>query len=151
MIGPPDWDLEYFNNMQLRIEKENRKGKHQITYLGKKNQDEIVKWYQKASIFVLTTIDYEALGIVNLEALACETPVIATNVGGVSEAVRDGENGLIIQPNNAKKLADALQYLLDNEDVRRRFGDMGRKWMSNNFSNEIVVERLLAIYKELIT
>ena len=151
VIGPQDWNLEYFNQIQHKIEMENKKGKHHITYLGKKNQKEIVEWYQKASIFVLTTIDYEALGMVNLEALACETPVIATNVGGVSEAVRDGENGLVIQPNNAKKLADALQYLLDNENVRRRFGDAGRKWVSKNFSNEVIVETLLGIYKELLT
>lgn len=96
VIGPPDWNLNYFNNILCRIEKENKKGKHQISYLGTKNQTDIIEWYQKASIFVLPTIDYEALGIVNLEALACETPVIAANVGGVSEAVRDGENGLII-------------------------------------------------------
>jgi glycosyltransferase involved in cell wall biosynthesis len=150
IIGPQDWNLEYFNQIQHKIEMENKKGKHEITYLGKKNQDEIVEWYQKASIFVLTTIDYEALPMVNLEALACETPVIATNVGGVSEAVLDGKNGLIIQPNDAKKLAYALQYLLDNEDVRIKFGDAGRKWVSKNFSSEVIVEKLLGIYNELL-
>jgi glycosyltransferase involved in cell wall biosynthesis len=150
VIGPRGWNLKYFNDILCKIEKENKKGKHKIKYLGTKSQKYIVEWYQKASIFVLATLDYEALGIVNLEALACETPVIATNLGGVSEAVRDGENGILIEPNKAVKLANAIQYLLDNENIRKKFGKNGRKWITENFANEIITEKLLRIYRELI-
>jgi glycosyltransferase involved in cell wall biosynthesis len=150
IIGPPGWDSEYFKGMLEFIEKENKKGKHKITYLGAQNHASIVKWYQKASVFVLPSVTSEALGIVNLEALCCETPVVSTNVGGIPEVVCDGKNGILVQPSNAAKLAEAIQYFLDNKDVRKKFGKNGRKWVVENFSFEAMVKRLCQIYKELI-
>lgn len=151
VIGPPAQDSKYFSYILELIRKENNKGKHKIYYLGEKSQKDIVEWYQKASIFVLPTIKYEALGTVNLEALACGTPVVATNVGGVPEVVKNGKTGILIEPNNAKAMANAIQYLLDNEDIRRRYGEEGRKWVVENFSNETVVGKLVQIYEELIS
>lgn len=150
IIGPPDWDVEYFRKMLKRIENENKKGPHKITYLSAQDQKNIVKWYQRAAIFVLPSFK-EAFPVVNLEALACETPVISTNVGGISDVVRDGENGILVPQNNAVGLAKALKYLLDNEDIRIKFGQEGRKWIVKHFSLEVVVERLSKIYEKLIT
>jgi glycosyltransferase involved in cell wall biosynthesis len=95
-------------------------------------------------------VAYEALGIVNLEALACETPVVATDVGGISEAVHNGENGLLVKPNDPVKLASAIQYLLSNESIRRRFGEEGRKLVMTTFSTDAVVLKLIMIYERLL-
>lgn len=150
IIGPPAWDSEYFNNVLKTIEKINLGGQHRVEYIGEKSQEDIVRWYQRASIFVLPPVAYEALGLVNLEALACETPVVATNVGGISEAVHNGENGILVEPNNPIKLANAIQYLLDNESIRKKFGEEGRKLVVNDFSTRAVVRKLIMIYERLL-
>lgn len=149
IVGPSDWDSEYFNYIQQLIHKENNMGKHRVEYIGKLEHNELVNWYQRASLFVLPPTKYEALGIVNLEALSCETPVIATKVGGIPEVVHNGENGLLVEPNDAVELAKAIQYLLDNGSLRGKFGKEGRQLVLENYSNEIIIKNLSKIYEEL--
>jgi len=149
IIGPSDCDVEYFTEMLRRIDNENKRGIHKITYLGAQEPTNIIKWYQKASIFVLPSFK-EAFAVVNLEALACETPVIATNIGGIPEVIQHGKNGILIPPNNAIKLAEAIQYLLDNKDVRARFGREGRKFVVENFSCSVIAKKLSRIYEEML-
>jgi len=149
VIGPPEWDFEYFREILKRIENENRKGIHKITYLSEQEPISIVKWYQKASIFVLPSL-IEAFAIVNIEALACETPVIATNTGGIPEAIQQGKNGILVPPNNPIKLAEAIQYLLDNKDVRAKLGQEGRKIVEENYSSSLIANKLRRIYEEML-
>ena len=149
VIGPSDWDIKYFREIVELMENENKKGIHEITYLGAQEQTNIIKWYQKAAVFVLPSF-IEAVGVVNLEALACETPAIATNIGGIPEVIQHGKNGLLVPPNNAIKLAEAIQYLLDNEDVRVRFGREGRKSVVENFSYGVICKKLCKIYEEML-
>lgn len=148
VIGPR-WGAKYFEEILRLIDNENKRGVHKITYLGALDQENIIEWYQKAAVFVLPSL-MEAGGIVNLEALSCETPVVATNVGGVPEFVRHEENGLLVPPNNPEKLAEAIQYLLDHEDIRIKFGREGRKWVKEHYSLETVMERLCRIYEEIL-
>jgi glycosyltransferase involved in cell wall biosynthesis len=150
IIGPSDSDSTYFNRILKLMEKINLEGKHNVEYIGAKSREDIVEWYQRASIFVLPSVMYEALGIVNLEALACKTPVVATNVGGILEVVHDGENGILVEPNNAVKLASAIQHLLDNESIRKKFGEEGRKLVVDDFSTKAVVRKLVEIYEYLL-
>ena len=149
IIGPSDWDVEYFMEMLRRIDNENKRGLHKITYLGAQEPINIIKWYQQASIFVLPSFR-EAFPVVNLEALACETPVIATNIGGIPEVIQHGKNGILIPPNNAIKLAEAIQYLLDNKDVRAKFGREGRKSVVEIFSYSVITKKLHRIYEEML-
>lgn len=148
IIGPSDWDVEYFHKILKRIEDENAKGLHKITYLGAQDQEDIVRWYQRAAVFVLPSLR-EAFGIANLEALSCQTPVVASDVGGISEAVSNGKNGILVPPNNAFRLAKAIECLLNNEDKRNRFGQQGRKWVAENFSSEMALRKLCEIYERL--
>jgi glycosyltransferase involved in cell wall biosynthesis len=141
---------KYYSYIMEAIKREKRKGKHDIIYLGARDQADIIKWYQKASILAFPSTEYEALGIVNVESLACETPVVATSVGGVPEVVKDGENGMLIEPNDPISLADKIQYLLDNEEIRKRFGREGRKQVIKDYSLEVAVEKLIKIYKQII-
>lgn len=149
IIGPPA-ETKYFKDILMRIKNENEKGIHEITYLGEQEPANIVEWYQKASILVLPSLR-EAFPVVTLEALACETPVIASNVGGVAEVVKHGRNGILVPPNNPVKLAEAIQYLLNNSDVRTGLGREGRKYVVENFSIDVIINKLLKIYEELLT
>jgi glycosyltransferase involved in cell wall biosynthesis len=148
IIGPPDYDYAYFQEMQKRIYFENKKGFHTVTYIGEQKEDSIAKWCQKASILVLPSFK-EASSIASLEALSCATPVIATNVGGIPEIVRNGENGILIPPNNVTQLVHAIQFLLDNKDKRVSLGLRGRQLVEQNFSYSVTVKRLVRIYEEL--
>jgi len=150
IIGPSGWDLDYYQNMLRLIEIENRRGKHKIRYLGcvKPNQTSLIERYQKASIFVLPSF-YEAFGVVLLEAMACETPVVSTQTGGTTEIVINCINGMLVPVNHHIKLAEAINYLLENKDVRIKFGKTGRKTVKDNFSIEIVVKKLCRIYEKI--
>jgi len=148
IVGPPSWNLEYYQNILSLIEKENRKRKHKIEYLGTIDSQRLLMLYQESSILILPSFA-EGLPVVILEGLSCETPVIATPVGGVPEVVRNGENGILVPRNNPLKLAEAIQYLLDNKDIRIRLGLEGRKWIMENFSLEVVVNKLCKIYRNL--
>jgi len=64
--------------------------------------------------------------------LTCETLVIASSVGGIPEIISNYENGILFPPNNTVKFAEAIHYLLSNEDVRRRLGRYGRKLVMEN-------------------
>ena len=151
IIGPPDWDQTYYDNLFSTIVRRiSREGKHKITYLGALDRADIIEWYQRASIFVLPSF-YEGSPVTVLEALSCETPVVATSVGGIPEVIRNHEHGVLVPPNNPQKLAKAIQYLLDDKDARTKMGKEGRKRVIKFFSLEVVVEKLCDIYQKILT
>ena len=150
IAGSADWSLTYHQDILRCIKKKNQMGKHKIEYVGALDQRSIIECYQKASIVVLPSF-MEAFPVVILESLSCETPVIATPVGGVPEVIRNGDNGLLVPVNNPLKLAEAIQYLLDNEDVRVRLGLEGRKLIERSFSLNVIARKLFSIYTRLLT
>lgn len=150
LIGPSDWDRIYFHKVLDLIEKENKQGRHEVSYLGSQDQGSVIDWYQKASIFVLPSF-HEIYPVSILEALACETPVITTKCGGTTEIIQDYKNGLFVPVNDPVRLAEAIQHLLSNEEIRRKFGEAGRKWVSANASLQTTTKKLVKIYEELIS
>jgi len=105
-------------------------------------------YFKAADIFVLPSLS-EIFGLVILEAMACGTPVVASKVGGIPSVVRDGEDGLLVPPNNPEKLADAIIYLLENEDVRKKLGENARK-RAGNYSWEKIAEMTEKVYEQVI-
>ncbi|WP_153133167.1 glycosyltransferase family 4 protein [Dechloromonas hortensis] len=85
-----------------------------------------------------------------LEAMAAGLPCVTTDVPGCREAVRDGENGLLVPAKNVPALADALECLLRNPELARKMGECGRKRLEQEFSAQYVNERTLALYKEML-
>jgi len=150
IIGPPDWDIDYYQRILKIIEKENQKRKHTIQYLGSMEQTELVKWYQKASLFILPSFA-EGFPVTILEALSCGTPVIATPVGGIPEVVKNYETGILVPPSDSKALANAIQYLLENEDARLKIAREGRRHVVRGYSLDVAAERLCKIYTQLLT
>jgi glycosyltransferase involved in cell wall biosynthesis len=148
IIGPPDWDSTYYQNIMDLIKKENMRGQHEIMYFGAMNQSKLLEWYQKATIFILPSF-YEGFPVTVLEALSCETPVIATPVGGIPEVIKNYKTGILIPPGDCKSLANALQYLLENENVRLKIALEGRKQVTQRYSLNIAVKRLCMVYKQL--
>ncbi len=85
-----------------------------------------------------------------LEAAAAGLPIVATDVPGCREAVRDGDNGLLVPPRDPEALAAALRRLIEDSDLRRRFGAAGRRRAETEFASSIVVEQTLALYRGLL-
>jgi glycosyltransferase involved in cell wall biosynthesis len=148
IIGPASWNKDYYQNILRLIEIENRKGTHKVRYLGYVDQTNLIKKYQKATIFVSSSY-FEPFGVVLLEAMACGTPVVSTSTEGALEVIEDGENGIMVPVNNPIKLAKAIDYLLDNKDVRTKIGISGRKTVAENFSMAVIVEKLCTIYERI--
>ena len=92
---------------------------------------------------------FEPFGIVFLEALACGTAVIATNIGGIPEVVRNNIDGILVRPNDPKELAEAIDYLLINKNTCKKMGFSGRARVVSTFSQELITEKLISIYSEL--
>jgi glycosyltransferase involved in cell wall biosynthesis len=149
IIGPVN-DLEYYKIIMRLIEKENRRGKNQVEYLGVLPLKEVIKFYQKATVFTLPSY-WEAFPVTILEALSCETPVITTPVGGNPEVIRNFENGIIVPVNSPLKLAEAINFMLDNRNSMTKMGRKGRELVTKNFSVEVIAKRLRKIYQEIIS
>ncbi len=91
------------------------------------NQEQLVAAYQQASVLALpSTTDAESFGMVLAEANACGTPVVASNIGGIPDFVRHGDNGLLAQPSNPQDLAKKLLAILQDPDEAHAMGKRGR-------------------------
>lgn len=92
----------------------------------------------------------EAFGVAALEAAAYGLPVIATNVGGIPEIVRDGINGILIEPGNMNQLSDAMIKLANDEDMRRKMGEAGMKHFQQNFNWTESMDTMEQVYARVI-
>ncbi len=92
----------------------------------------------------------EGLPKVLIEAAACNRAIVATDVPGCREIVRDGENGILVPPRDAKSLAVAMKRLIEDADLRRRMGTRGRQMVEQQFTLKKVVEETLAVYRHLL-
>lgn len=115
-----------------------------IRYVGTVPYDQLEKSYQQADIFVLTSLS-EGMPSVILEAMGCGLPVVASDVGGNNELVRDGWNGYLIRGDDSSKLAKDLVQLIDNEVLRRQMGGRSRE-MAKQYNWEEIMRRYNELY-----
>lgn len=102
--------------------------------------------YAKASIVCLPSYR-EGVPKTLIEAAACGRPIVASNVPGCREIVRHGENGLLVEARDASGLAKALDYLIQNPNIRAKMGAGGRKIAVEDFSLELIIPQTLVVYK----
>ena len=117
--------------------------------LGNVKEDTLAAVYNCADLLVLPSIQ-EGQGIVLLEAEASARPVVAFDAGGVNEALRDGETGLLVKRGSTDGLADAVVRLLSDKDLRQKMGVNGRRFVSDNYTWDICAEKMLSLYRELL-
>jgi glycogen synthase len=111
--------------------------------------EDIVQLYSHAAVFVCPSV-YEPFGLINLEAMACETPVVASAVGGIVEVVEDGRTGDLVPPGRPDALAVAIRRLLEDPARGRALGQAGRRRVEERFSWASVAERTAEVYAEAI-
>jgi colanic acid/amylovoran biosynthesis glycosyltransferase len=109
---------------------------------------EVARRLQASHVLLLPSLD-EGLPTVVLEAMSCAVPVVATDCGGVSEAITDGEEGFIVPPRDPHALADALMRLWREPDLRERMGEAGRRTATSHFTLERQLREFHAFYREV--
>lgn len=109
------------------------------------NSDVLMELYRNTDVFVLPT-RADFYSIASLEAMAMEIPVIATNVGGIGDIVRDGENGFLMPVDDQKFLVEHLKKLMNSPDLRARLGANGRRRVESDYdikrNSEVILEYL---------
>lgn len=107
-----------------------------VRFFGNIPDEELDTIYDRADVFAMTSIDYrnsvEGFGLVYLEASAHGLPVVAHQVGGVPEAVKDGVTGLLVPPDHPAQLTAAFERLISDRNLRQRLGTAGRAWALRN-------------------
>ena len=110
--------------------------------------EKLQELYRRTSVFVMPSL-VEAFGVVFLEAMACGTPVIGTQVGGIPELIRQGENGLLVSPDNPDELAMAILTVLGDQDLSARMSENGRI-TAQQFGIEPMLACTLKIYESVL-
>lgn len=85
-----------------------------------------------------------------LEAMACGKPVVTTNVGGIPEIITHKINGLLVEPDNVQELKDAVLYIIENKNEAIDMGDNAAKYVAENYSVDVVVQKYEKVYEDLI-
>ncbi len=119
-----------------------------VVFLGKRSQETLPYYYSAADVTVLPS-HYESFGMVALEAMACGTPVIATEVGGLPYLVKNGVTGCIVPDNNPQALAEELTRLICNDDLREKMGNAAYAY-AQDYSWEKITHQIIASYQRLL-
>lgn len=118
-----------------------------VTFLGSKNQDTLQYYYCAAEMVVMPS-DYESFGLVALEAMACGTPVIASDVGGLAHLVKDGRTGYRVPAGDTEALADRIAHLLTDDLSRRRIGQRASCW-AEAYAWPHIAGQIEGVYREV--
>ena len=161
--GAPDTP-EIAVEMTQAVERARAQSQHDIIWIQEMlSKDKVIALYTHAAIFVCPSV-YEPFGIINLEAMACETPVVASAVGGIPEVVEHGETGLLVvpeaisatdvEPRNpeqfSRDLATAANVLLDDPALRASMAEKARIRVERKFSWTSIAQQTLEFYHDLI-
>jgi glycosyltransferase involved in cell wall biosynthesis len=118
-----------------------------FVFLGDVSENDLAEAYSCTDVFAFPSIQ-EGQGIALLEAQASSKPVVAFNVSGVAEAVRDKETGFLVEPSDSEKLAEAILQLLSDASLREKMGTKGREFVKTTLSWDICAQKMLSVYHE---
>jgi D-inositol-3-phosphate glycosyltransferase len=120
-----------------------------VTFLGARDQDRLHHYYSAAEMVIMPS-RYESFGMVALEAMACGTPVIASEVGGLAHLVRDGRTGLHVPDGDPVALAQAIARLAEDHELRERMGRTAHLY-AQQYSWECIADRMVALYAQAMS
>jgi glycosyltransferase involved in cell wall biosynthesis len=121
-----------------------------LTFHGERSQEQLAPLYRAATAVVIPS-EREGLGLVAVEALLCETPVIAFRSGGLTDVVTDGETGYLTPPGDVRALSAAMDALLARADRGTALGRAGRVTALGRFSPDVVAARYRTIYERVVS
>ena len=144
-----EFQLDFVGDGPLRPEAEAqaRKLGHRVNFLGERS--DVAEILGAAQILVLAT-KWEGLPLSVLEGMRAGLPVIASDVGGVAEAVSDGDNGFLVPTGDCGRLRQRLEQMLSDADLRIRMGLQGRRRYEEDFTLQKMLERTAAVYHSML-
>lgn len=125
-----------------------------VRFTGRVGEQQLIEYYRNASVYVQPAIvdsrgDTEMLGVVMLEAMKYGVPVVASNVGGISDVVSDGETGLLVPQKDPKALALAIKRLLGDQKLAHRMAHHAKKQLEDKYSWDNILSNILKVYNNL--
>lgn len=142
VVGDGDALIDYKNiAIDLGIEKN-------VDFVGAKFNEDLIQAYNRSRTFVLPSkTESESFGIVLIEALACGVPVIGSRIGGIPSIIENGKSGYLFKPGDSRALANKITYLLDRPNERKRLGNYGKRFVSNNYTTDICIQKTTSLLK----
>jgi D-inositol-3-phosphate glycosyltransferase len=119
-----------------------------VVFLGKRSQDDLPYYYSAASVLVLPS-HYESFGMVALEAMACGTPVVASQVGGLAYLIQDGLTGYVVPDGNPEILGERLTKIISNPNLRQHMGENAAAY-AKEYAWEKITEQVQKTYASLL-
>jgi D-inositol-3-phosphate glycosyltransferase len=119
-----------------------------VTFVGRKNREMLKYYYCAADIFISTPW-YEPFGITPLESMACGTPVIGSNVGGIKYSVLDGKTGFLVPPNDPEALAAKVHLLTSNPALHQQMKKASKQRVNENFTWQKIAALVAELYKQV--
>lgn len=123
-----------------------------VEFVGSVPQETLAEYYNSCNLFVLPSTDptRETFGIVLLEAMACGKPVVATEIAGAAEDIKESNAGLIVGPGDKEGLAEAMLRILTNQELAAKMGSLGRRLVEKKYNWRKVAEQTSKLYEELV-
>jgi glycosyltransferase involved in cell wall biosynthesis len=144
VVGGPARELRVAPVEAARLDIEER-----VTMVGRVPADELVRWYRRAQVLIAPSL-YEGFGLPAAEAMACGTPVLASDGGALPEVVADGETGRITPAGDASALAEAIAAMLADQEGCRAIGEAGRRRVLERFTWPKTARETAALYENVI-
>lgn len=145
MIAGSGRQADKFKKMVMKLGLDKK-----VTFLGFVEQQKLKNLYSNCTCVIMPSRVPETFGLSGLEAMSWSKPVIASNVGGISQWLTDGENGYLVPPNQAEALAEKIDKLLSNRDEAIRMGKRGYEIYKEKFTATEHLESLQVYFKEII-
>ena len=122
-----------------------------IKFIGKVDNSKVASYLQTMDIFVVPSISSsETFGVAVIEASSCAIPVIASDIGGLSEVVVDGETGYLIPPRNEEAIAEKIIKLIEEPELRKNLGANGRKFVLDNYDWNLCAKKMEEVYESIL-
>ena len=123
-----------------------------VIFLGMRRRPEVLKLVKRAQAVLIPSKPswgvVEATSIAAIEAMACGTPVIVSNIGGLAELVQDGHNGLTVPPSEPETLANAIRRVLQEDGLRESLSQISQTYVDENLDTKVWFNKVIQVYKK---
>jgi glycosyltransferase involved in cell wall biosynthesis len=142
---------EYEDSLKLKVK--NLKLENMVTFIPWMDNKKLPEVFNSADVFVYPSIPHEGweeqFGYSIAEASLCGLPVISTKTGGIDEVLINGKTGIAIDPDNVSELKNAMIRLITNRDLSKEYGQNGRQFIIDNYSNTIIAKKIYDLFKKV--
>lgn len=148
-LNLPKSELLLIGSLNDEIKPFFKKYEGKFKWIGHIPQSELYRHYSQGSVFVMASIE-EGLGLVQLQAMACGLPVIATKNTGAKDIIRDGKDGFIVPIRDVNALQEKITYLYTHPDIQKKMGSAAEGRIRDIFTWDNYGKKVMTIYKEII-